>query len=100
MVLADLLVCGFSALHAEKPHTLENECNALPKTKNADRITPVISQECSILCKSIDSMNHAFKYNGQTEAHRRGDRRWRMPSGCASKRRYRLTDCGRGWMRC
>jgi hypothetical protein len=25
MVLADLLVCGFSALRAEKPHTIENK---------------------------------------------------------------------------
>ena len=25
LVLADLLVCGFSALRAEKPHTIENK---------------------------------------------------------------------------
>jgi len=25
MVLADLFVCGFSALGAEKPHTIKNE---------------------------------------------------------------------------
>jgi hypothetical protein len=33
MVLADLLVYGFSALRAEKPYTIEKEHTALPQAK-------------------------------------------------------------------
>ena len=31
LVLADLLVCGFKALRAEKPHTIEKESTAVPE---------------------------------------------------------------------
>jgi hypothetical protein len=34
MVLADLLVYGFSARSAEKPYTIEKESTALPKAKD------------------------------------------------------------------
>jgi hypothetical protein len=33
VVLAVLLVCGFSALRAEKPHTIETKHAALPKAE-------------------------------------------------------------------
>jgi hypothetical protein len=42
MVLADLLVCGFSALRAEKPHTFEKERTALPKAQSANRLSPIV----------------------------------------------------------
>jgi len=40
MVLADLGVCGFSALRAEKPHTIEKECPTLPKAQRANCVRP------------------------------------------------------------
>jgi hypothetical protein len=33
MVRADLVVCGFSERSAEKPHTIDEECTALPKAQ-------------------------------------------------------------------
>jgi hypothetical protein len=33
MVFVDLLVCGFYARSAEKPHTIEKERTALPQAK-------------------------------------------------------------------
>src|SRR4051794_41159399 len=35
MVRAIFFVCGFSARSAEKPHTIEKECTALPKAHYA-----------------------------------------------------------------
>ena len=47
MVLADRSVCGFSALRAEKPHTIEMERTAapepvegLPKAEHANCVSP------------------------------------------------------------
>jgi len=36
VVLATLFVCSFSALRAEKLHTIEKECTALPKAQSAN----------------------------------------------------------------
>jgi hypothetical protein len=38
--LADLLVCGFSALRAEKPHTLENKVPLCRRRRNANYVSP------------------------------------------------------------
>src|SRR4051794_21683533 len=40
IVCADLLVCGFSAQSAEKPHTIEKECSTLPKANSANCVSP------------------------------------------------------------
>jgi hypothetical protein len=40
MVLADLLVCGFNARSALKPHTFEKEHTALPKAQCANCVSP------------------------------------------------------------
>jgi hypothetical protein len=41
MVLAHPLVCGFSALGAEKPHTFEMKSTALPKAQSANCVNPI-----------------------------------------------------------
>ena len=46
MVLADLLVCGFSALRAEKPPTIEKESTALPKAQHANCVSPIYFDAC------------------------------------------------------
>jgi len=40
-VRADLLVCGFSALRTEKPHTIEKERTTLPKAQYANCVSPL-----------------------------------------------------------
>jgi hypothetical protein len=40
LVLADLLMCGFSVLRAEKPHMIEKEGTALPKAQYANCVSP------------------------------------------------------------
>ena len=44
MVLADRLVCGFSALRAEKPHTIEKDSTALPKAQCANCVSPIYDE--------------------------------------------------------
>jgi hypothetical protein len=45
MVLYYLFVCGFSALRAEKLHTLEMESTALPKADRANCVCPKLILE-------------------------------------------------------
>src|SRR3954469_23050169 len=40
--LTALLVCGFSALRAEKPHTIEKSSTALPKAQCANCVHPIL----------------------------------------------------------
>jgi hypothetical protein len=56
MVLADRVVCGFSALGAEKPHAIQTECTTLPKADHATCVSPKpTGSENPWLCKSLGS---------------------------------------------
>src|SRR6476620_348000 len=51
MVLADLLVYGFSALRAEKPYTFEKERTALPKAQCANCVSPITYKRRKVPCR-------------------------------------------------
>src|SRR3954462_6508110 len=45
-----LFVCGFSARSAEKPHTIEKECTALPKAQYANCVSPINALRLARAC--------------------------------------------------